>query len=267
VSDTGSFLSIADSSKPNPGRIYDFVLGGNHNFEVDRLAAQQIIKIAPFFPKLARIIRWFLGEAVRRLVAEGYTQFIDFASGLPTVDHIHQVAPAGTKVIYSDLDPVTVAYGQEILKDNPNARYLACNAGTPEDLLAAPVVTEMLGTNRRVAIGLNGIAFFLSNDQLGHAMKVLYDWAAKGSRLFICDSGFESSTMAAEPQEIIQIYQKLGQPLTMRNLATMKHLIQPWKVMEPGFLKLEEWVGMKASVAEEMEKGGGMSFKGAILEK
>jgi hypothetical protein len=267
VSDTGSFSSIADSSKPNAGRIYDYALGGNHNFEVDRLAAQQIMTIAPFFPKLVRIIRWFLGEAVRRLVADGYTQFVDFASGLPTVDHIHQVAPAGTKVIYSDIDPVTVAYGQEILKDNPNARYLLCDVGRPEDLLAAPVVTEMLGTSRRVAIGLNGIAFFLSNERLGHALKVLYDWAAKGSRLFICDSGFEGSATMSEPQQIMKIYEKLGQPVTLRSLATLKQLLQPWTVREPGFLKLEEWVGMKASVAEEMEKGGGMSFKGAILEK
>jgi hypothetical protein len=267
MADMSSFASIADSSKPNAGRIYDFVLGGNHNFEVDRVAAQQIIKLAPYFPKLARTIRWFLGEAVRRLVAEGYTQFIDFASGLPTVDHIHQVAPAGTKVIYSDIDPVTVAYGQEILKNNPNARYVACNAGKPEDLLAAPVVSQMFGTNRRVAIGLNGIAFFLSNDQLGHAMKVLYDWAAKGSRLFLCDSGFESSTVAPELQETFKIYEKLGQPMTHRNLSTLKELVRPWNVMEPGFLKLEEWIGMKAVVAEETEKASGYSFKGAILEK
>ncbi len=34
------FASIADASKPNAGRIYDYVLGRNHNFEVDRQAAQ-----------------------------------------------------------------------------------------------------------------------------------------------------------------------------------------------------------------------------------
>src|SRR4030042_124610 len=125
--------SIPDASKPNAGRIYDFVLGGNHNFEVDRLAAQQVLKAIPDFPQLARMVRWFLGEAVRVLAAEGMTQFIDFASGLPTMDHIHQITPAGTKVIYSDIDPVTVAYGQEILKDNPNARFMMCNAWKPED--------------------------------------------------------------------------------------------------------------------------------------
>jgi hypothetical protein len=158
------YTSIADSSKPNAGRIYDFLLGGNHNFEVDRLAAQQLIKLQPFMPKLFRAIRWFLGEAVRRLAADGFTQFIDFASGLPTVDHIHQVAPSGTKVIYSDIDPVTVAYGQEILKESPDTRYVVCNASKPEDLLGAPVVSQLLGNSRRVAIGFSGIAWFISDE-------------------------------------------------------------------------------------------------------
>jgi hypothetical protein len=93
---------------------------------------------------------------VRRLVSEGYTRFIDFASGLPTVDHIHQVAPAGTKVIYSDVDPVTVAYGQELIKDNPNVRYIACPAQKPEELLNSPMVTQLFGKERKVAIGLRG---------------------------------------------------------------------------------------------------------------
>jgi hypothetical protein len=107
---------------------------------------------------MAKLIRWFLGEAVRRLSAEGYRHFIDFASGLPTADHIHQVALPGTKVIYSDLDPVTVAYGQEIIKDNPDASYHVCEATSPEVLLESQAVTKMFGKTRKVCIGFNGIA-------------------------------------------------------------------------------------------------------------
>ena len=267
MADESSYVSIADASKPNAGRIYDFVLGGNHNFEVDRQAAQQVLKQAPFLPKLARLIRWFLGEAVRRLVADGYSQFMDFASGLPTIDHIHQVSPAGTKVLYSDIDPVTVAYGQEILKDNRDARYVICNAGKPENLLGATVVSQLFGNNRRVAIGFNGIAFFLSDDDIGHAMKVLYDWTDTGSRLFLCDSGFESTSVSPTLQETFNIYEKLGQPMTFRSLNTLKQLIRPWKVREPGFLPLEEWIGMKAVVAEETQKADEVIVRGAILER
>jgi hypothetical protein len=91
---------IADASVPNAGRIYDYLLGGSHNFEVDRQAAEKALELAPFLSKTLRLIRWFLGQAIRRLIDEGYDKFVDFASGLPAMDHIHQVAPRGTKVIY-----------------------------------------------------------------------------------------------------------------------------------------------------------------------
>jgi len=260
------FASIADSGKPNPGRIYDYLLGGNHNFEVDRLAAEQVVKVMPFFPKLFKLIRWFLGEAVRRLCEDGYTQFIDFASGLPTVDHIHQVAPAGTKVIYSDIDPVTVAYGQEIIKDNPNVLYGVCPAEKPENLLNSPLVTQLFGKSRRVAIGFNGVAYFLPDDKFQNSMKDLYDWAGKGSRLFLCDTGFDASSVSGASRDMAALYARLGQPIFLRSRQTTEALARPWKVMKPGFKPLDEWVGIKGGVAEASQ-GLGFVTIGAILGK
>ena len=49
--------NIVDASKPSPGRMYDYYLGGNHNFEVDRQAAEQVLKIMPFVPKASRLQR------------------------------------------------------------------------------------------------------------------------------------------------------------------------------------------------------------------
>ena len=265
MAEKGPSASIADSSKPNAGRIYDYLLGGNHNFEVDRMAAQQFLQAAPFLPEMARIIRWFLGEAVRRIAADGYTRFIDFASGLPTMDHIHQVAPPGTKVIYSDLDPVTVAYGQEILKDHPDARYLACPAGKPETLLDSPVVTQLFGENRKVAFGLNGIAWFLPDTDISHAMQSLHAWAAPGSRLFLTD--FDNSRATPELKLVISLYEKVGQPGYARTLKRLTELISPWKVREPGFKPLEEWFEMKKVVGEKTEGTFGGLLMGAILEK
>ena len=102
---------IADASQPSAARIYDYLLGGSHNFEIDREVAQQVLEISPFMPKMFRQIRWFLGEATRRLCEKGFRKFLDFASGLPTMDHIHEIAPEGTKIIYSDIDEVTGAGG------------------------------------------------------------------------------------------------------------------------------------------------------------
>jgi hypothetical protein len=258
--------SIADASKPNAGRIYDYVLGGHHNFEVDRVAAQAFLKIVPDYPHMARLVRWFLGEAVRRLSEGGFTQFIDFASGLPTVDHIHQITPEGTKVVYSDLDPVTVAYGQEIIKGDPNARYLACDASKPENLLSSPVIAELFGHRRKVAIGFNGIAFFLTDEQLGHAFKTLYDWAEKGSRLFLCDFDYAEAT-AAMPKysEGMKLWESMGQAMRWRSLSKLRELVAPWDEGD-GFKPLEEWVQVTLK-AEDKKTPLVDRLRGAILEK
>ncbi len=259
------YTTIADSSKPNAGRIYDFLLGGNHNFEVDRMAAQQIIDKLPLIPKSAKHIRWFLGEAVRRLSEEGFRHFLDFASGLPTVDHVHQVAPAVTKVIYSDLDPVTVSYGQEIIRDLPDARYVHCDAGNPENLLGSGVVEELFGPVRTVAIGYNGIVWFMPDDEIAHAMKVLYDWAAPGSKLYLTIEDSVSAVGGDDDPRIKAVsamYRAMGQPFFPRTRERFMELVAPWRILEPGFRVVEDWVEIGTAVSDQVKQqwGGGGLF-------
>lgn len=257
---------IADASRPNAGRIYDYFLGGHHNFDIDRQAAQQVLEHAPHMPQFLMLIRWFLGEATRRLCEEGFDKFLDFASGLPTVDHIHQVAPKGTKVIYSDMDPVTVAYAQEIIGEDPNIRYMLCDAGRPEDILNSGVVEELFGNDRNVAIGMNGVIWFMRDEDVAHSLNVLYDWAGDGAKLYLCDS--DTSTITEDAKETIKIYEKSGQPMHLRPLEKTLELIKPWKVDEPGVKLIEEWIDMGTKVTDRTkEKWGSGAVHGMILKK
>ena len=56
-----------DVSKPSPARMYDYYLGGTHNFEVDRDAAERAIAAMPYTIQGARGNRDFLRRAVRLL--------------------------------------------------------------------------------------------------------------------------------------------------------------------------------------------------------
>jgi hypothetical protein len=266
MSDQSEVSGIADSSKPNAGRIYDYVLGGNHNFEVDRQAAQMIMEIAPFSPQLFRTIRWFFGEAVRRLIDEGYDKFVDFASGLPTMDHIHEIAPKGTKIIYSDIDPVTVAYGQEIIGENPDVKYVQCDAGEPEKILSSDFIEDFFGGDRKVAMGFNGISWFMPDDKVKNFFKVSFDWAAPGSKIYTCDR--DATETGEDLKKFLEIYDKIGSPVYPRTLKTLEKMMHPWKVASPGWRPLEEWVDLDARVTEEVIKGwSGGGFNGALLEK
>lgn len=262
--------SIADSSAPNPGRIYDYLLGGNHNFEVDRRAADELVKLVPLTPKVFKLIRWFLGEAARILAADGYGCFLDFASALPTVGHVHHVTPEGTKVIYSDIDPVTVSYAQEITAAMQNVRYLKCDAANPEAVLRSGVVEELFGPNRRVAIGYNGILWFLSDEKLSHAVTALYDWAAPGSKLYVTTGGSKLLQSEKDPKlvEMEAQYEKMGQRLYPRDPDAAAAVLAPWKLVAPGFRFVEEWLDVSPSVNHELiEQYRGVGLYGAILEK
>lgn len=102
-----------DIDRPSPARMYDFFLGGAHNFAVDRQLAAQVLAAVPDFPRTARANRAFLHRAVRLLTDAGIRQFLDLGSGIPTVGNVHEIAqraaPAA-RVVYVDVDPVAVAH-------------------------------------------------------------------------------------------------------------------------------------------------------------
>src|SRR5450759_1743667 len=159
--------NIVDASKPSAGRMYDYDLGGNHNFEVDRQAADQVLKLTPFVPKFVRLQRWALQDiAVELTEKRGYDVIIDFASGLPTQDHIHFKVKKGTTVINSDYDPVVVEYTREILKDTSDVYFFQSDAGRPEELLNRPEVQKILGDRKKVAFVIWGVAGFMADEDI-----------------------------------------------------------------------------------------------------
>src|SRR6202035_1738253 len=113
-----------DTKRANAARVYDYLLGGSHNFLADQDAGRAIAAVDPNVRMIARANRDFLGRAVRALAAAGIRQFLDIGSGIPTQGNVHEVAhqadPAA-RVAYADIDPVAIAHSQAILAGNENA--------------------------------------------------------------------------------------------------------------------------------------------------
>ncbi len=240
--------NIADTSKPNSGRIYDYILGGHHNFEVDRQAADRVIQLLPFTPKTTRLQRWCLHDiAVELTQKRGFDVIVDFASGLPTNDHLHQIVPAGTTVIYSDWDPIIVEYAHEILQGVPNVYFFQADARRPEELLNYPEVQKILGGRKDVALVLWGIAAYLTDEDLAHVLQYLHTWASPKS---LC--AFNAQFATADPnnpaiQQVLAIYAKMGSQVFLRPLERYLELVQPWRPNEQGFITLLEWHGFDRS--------------------
>lgn len=262
--------NIADPTKPSAGRMYDYFLGGSHNFEVDRQAGEQILKVLPFVGKFARLQRWALQDIATELAERrGYDIIIDFASGLPTNDHIHHNVPQGVTVIYSDMDPVVVEYAHEILQNTQNVYFFQGDARKPEELLNRPEVEKILGGRRKIAFVYWGVSAVLPDEDIRHTMQYLYDWAAPGSCLAFNAQGADIPDSPLR-QQVKDIYAKMGTPTYNRTLQEYQELVHPWKLEEKGFISLFQWHGFEESdlAKEDLESFGPMGGGyGAYLVK
>lgn len=262
--------SIIDTSRPNAGRIYDYLLGGSHNFEVDRQAAEQLVKLVPFLPQGMRMQRWSLQSlAIELTERRGFDILIDIASGLPTNDHVHHVSPPNTKIVYSDYDPVVVEYSKEIIAGVPNTIFLQSDARNIEDLLQDPRVTDMIRDRRDVAFITWGLSAFLSDDDIAHIARTLYDWSAPNSVWAFNAQAANGNVNDPAVAKLLAIYKQMGSTFTIRPLERYLELLHPWKP-ETGFIPLLEWHGFDQSLMTPEDLAGagpGGGGYGAYLVK
>lgn len=242
--------SIIDTTKPNAGRIYDYFLGGHHNFEIDRQTADYMLNLLPSITKIVRLQRWCLQDIADELVNRGVEVIIDFASGLPTQDHIHEVVPEDIIVIYSDKDPITVEYAKEIVKDKPNVYTFEADAVHPEMLLESPDVKAILEGHRKIAFVLWGVVSYFTNDSINQATKYLYDWSDEEGLLVFQAQSAGMDVNNPKIQEILGIYKNMGSEFFLRSLEEYQQLVAPWKPDENGYLSLVEWHGIQDEVSQ-----------------
>lgn len=240
--------SIVDASVPSASRIYDYILGGHHNFEVDRKAAQYILSSFPFVAKMLRLQRWCLQDIGHELTyVRGFDTIIDFASGLPTQDHLHTVVKPGTTVIYSDYDPVVVEYAREILGDTPNVYFFEADARRPEELLNRPEVGRLLNGNRNVALVYWGVTVFFSDEEVQTAARKLHQWAGDSACWAFNAQGAGFSTNHPASAAILEMYERMGTPLQFRTQESYVQLVKPWQSDEFGYVSLLDWHGLDFS--------------------
>jgi len=252
---------------PNAARIYDYTLGGTHHFEADRQAAEFMFSLVPSTRKWVRMLRACLRTAAQRLAQDGFGHWVDFASGLPTEDHVHAVLPHA-KVLYSDVNPLTITTGRHLLGDNPQVRYLECDIRTAGDFLRRPDVEAFLGGERRVVFGANGITVFLTTEENRRFFRDLYDWAAPGSKLF---ATFETKTPGLTTpkwEQFVGMFQKMGETFSLYSLPEYLELCAPWTPGPGGVKTVREFLGLPADhITEEDREGLGIEFYAVVFEK
>lgn len=145
-----------DITKPSIARVYDAVLGGKENFEVDRRATDALYAAVPDVAKMAKDNRNHLRRSINYLVADaGITQIIDLGSGLPTVGNVHEIAhdvDPSVHVVYVDNDPLVLAHGRALLSDERTTTVVTADIRDTDEIFASPEVMRYIDLDRPFAV-------------------------------------------------------------------------------------------------------------------
>ena len=156
-----------DPARPSTARIYDYLLGGEHNFAADRAAGQMLKSRAPELMDSAWANRGFHQRAAKWIALQGVRQFIDIGSGLPTVGNTHEVvrrvAP-NARVVYVDNDPMVLAYGKALLGDDRNATVILADIRDPEAVLGNTELRGLIDFTEPVGLLITAVLHFVSDE-------------------------------------------------------------------------------------------------------
>ncbi len=178
-----------DIDRPSAARVYDYYLGGSHNFAVDREMAREAIADWPELPRIMQDNRAFMRRAVRLCVAAGIDQFLDVGSGIPTAGNVHEVAQAenpAARVVYVDIDPVAVAHARALLADDPRTGVVHADFLDVNAVLDAPDTRTVLDLDRPVALLAVALLHFVGDERRpGEALARYRDALVPGSHLVL----------------------------------------------------------------------------------
>ncbi|WP_086665599.1 SAM-dependent methyltransferase [Lentzea kentuckyensis] len=234
-----------DLERPSVARVYDYLLGGAHNFAVDRAVAQKTLEMMPAVRTGALQHRAFLRRAVRYLLDRGVRQFLDLGSGIPTVGNVHEIAhgvdPA-SRIVYVDLDPVAVAHSRSLLEGNERVGVLQADVRDPVTVFAAPEVNNLLDFDEPIAVLMIAVLHFVSDDEDPPGILAGYrDRLAPGSFLALSHAGFEPGEETPEIRAARSVYERSVTRTTFRNSAELAKLFDGFDLVEPGVVRLPAW--------------------------
>ncbi|MEV0154613.1 SAM-dependent methyltransferase [Micromonospora sp. NPDC050686] len=257
-----------DIERPSVARMYDYYLGGSHNFAPDRAAARAMMAAVPDAPLMAQANRAFLRRVVQFLAESGVRQFLDIGSGIPTVGNVHEIAQRvapDSRVVYVDVDPVAVAHSREILDGNERATVIQEDLRRPEAILGHPEVTRLLDFSQPVAVMVVAVLHFIApEDRPERILGRLRDALAPGSYLALSQASDEGRSGTGERAEAERVYRRTDSQLWIRDRAELVGLFDGFELVEPGVVWVPQWRPESPESAEDAERSVFMGGLGRV---
>ncbi|MGI8665821.1 MAG: SAM-dependent methyltransferase [Jatrophihabitans sp.] len=235
---------------PNTARIMDYLLGGSANFASDRAVADNAFVNWPGDPGGVEGVcidlhaaRDVLGRMVDYLARDcGIRQFLDLATGLPTMGSTHQVAGAvasGCRVVYVDNEPSVAAHGQYLLDTDPDSVFLDADFRDPADILDRAALT--LDFSEPVGLILFGVLHFIEDaDGPERLVAELLDAIPSGSYLAVSHFAKDDDDTALNAM-LTEMDKQTGDSVVRRTRSEVEQFFHGMDVVPPGVVETELW--------------------------
>ncbi|MGW2379791.1 SAM-dependent methyltransferase [Streptomyces sp. NPDC001658] len=230
-----------DTSRPHPARIYDYLLGGKDNYEVDQQAGDALAARAPEARLSVRANRAFLQRAVRHVTGAGIRQILDVGTGLPTSPNIHETAQEAARdvrVAYVDNDPIVKAHADALLSSSGATSIVLADLRDPRSVVDHPDVRRIIDFDEPVALFLVAILHFLTDvEKPGQIVATLRDALPPGSFLVLSHATGD----LADRRDAQAVYNNATATMNLRSHAEIERFFDGFDLLEPGLVQVPFW--------------------------
>ena len=235
-----------DTTRPSIARIYDYHLGGTHNYAVDREAADRVTDELPTLPEILRVNRAFLRRCVRYLAEQGVRYFLDLGSGIPTVGNVHEIVQEvdpSSRVVYVDIDPVAVEHSRRILAGNDRAAVVNADLREPAKVLGHPDVVRLLQPEpgAPIAVIMSSVLHFVPDDDEAAALVSTYAAAMPAGSYLAVSHGAHNPADDPRLDRAAATYSRTIASLKLRTHGELRTLMADFEMVEPGVVYCSQW--------------------------
>jgi O-methyltransferase involved in polyketide biosynthesis len=236
---------VADRTGPSDARLYDYLLGGKDHVAVDRQAAERMIRVLPGVERAARLNRNFVQRAVRALLDEGITQFIDLGSGLPTSLNVHEMAQRADSratVAYVDNDPLVITHQRAVFAGRPRVVTVQQDLCRPWEVLSDEGLRGVIDFGRPVGVLLIAVLQSVSHE-VAPELLARYRRALPSGSCIVMNVACRGGLSLEQVAGLEAVFSGSAVSFSLRTSAQIHQLFDGLEVLPPGIVDFTSWRG------------------------
>jgi hypothetical protein len=160
--------SRLDPSKPTSARVYNCLLGGKDNYEIDQRVAERMRMVAPDINRSVWYSRRFLEKAVIVAAKADVRQFLNVGAGIPHTPEPHDVARGiqpDARTVAIDHDLMAFTHCNALYHHVPGVTAMRADIRDPDAILAELDNRGLIDFTQPVAVLMVGVLEYVTDDE------------------------------------------------------------------------------------------------------